>query len=196
MIIDNFDVIADNFIFDDKSFYTIHILKRVKDNPLQEKHVILIDFMCIYSRDDLYKKKERIMDKCKYFRARAYISVSRKDEEKIGLGVIKLTTEYMINKQYKAVRKVYEKVCGNPEYSVEKKWLIDVDYNSDNSNENGLIIQEYLKKNDIKHLIINTLNGYHIITDPFDKIKYQKELDISDIEIKVNNPTLLYLDIN
>jgi len=133
----------------------------------------------------------------KFHKARIYINLNRRNFEQLGLQMVKKVADCLINKEYKNVKNAFNSISGSFHVEKPKRWIIDTD---------GYTPQEIQS---IKDLIfelggtiletIPTLNGKHIITNPFNvqefSIKWTKMTEINGKcmpEIQKNNATLLY----
>ena len=179
-----------NFANDDV-FYHLQILKRKKEHPILGSNSYVVKTYYISSIEYLEFKMSEIIELCKFHQARAYINLIPRSFEKIAFHTLKKVTDCIMNKDYKSVRKAYESICGKYGHG-DKIWVIDVD---DRDFNKVLKIGETVNKiesgNSVNVLeYIPTLNGFHILTKPFDKSVFSK---IYDLDIHTNNPTILYL---
>ena len=179
-----------NFANDDV-FYHLQILKRKKEHPSLGSNSYVVKTYYISSIEYLEFKMSEIIELCKFHQARAYINLIPRSFEKIAFHTLKKVTDCIMNKDYKSVRKAYESICGKYGHG-DKIWVIDVD---DRDFNKVLKIGETVNKiesgNSVNVLeYIPTLNGFHILTKPFDKSVFSK---IYDLDIQTNNPTILYL---
>ena len=204
---DNFNLVTNLLDFEnEKSFYFIQILKRRKENPDMKQNVRVINNYYIYSKEDLEKMKPRIVEDCEKHQARAYINLNRLDTEKIALYSLKITTDYIIQGDFKAVKNVYSTACGSHHSEKNKRWVVDID-------ENALHLKydirriiaelhEEIKGNNYKILEeVPTRSGIHIITNPFNMQKFREimlakgkvDYNYVGIDVHKNSPTILYL---
>ena len=179
-----------NFANDDV-FYHLQILKRKKEHRSLGSNSYVVKTYYISSIEYLEFKMSEIIELCKFHQARAYINLTPRSFEKIAFHTLKKVTDCIMNKDYKSVRKAYESICGKYGHG-DKIWVIDVD---DRDFNKVLKIGETVNKiesgNSVNVLeYIPTLNGFHILTKPFDKSVFSK---IYDLDIHTNNPTILYL---
>lgn len=210
MTVNNFPRIATLLEFkDEKSFYFVQILKRRKENPEMKSGVRVVNNYYIYSLADLEKLKERIIEDCYKHNARAYINLNRLDTEKIALYTTKLSMEYIIQGDYRAVKNAYATACGSHHSEKNKRWTIDIDEeNLPIKAEVRSIIEELhaeIKGNDYKILAeVPTKSGVHIISNPFNLMKFRELLaerfsaddvlkSALQIDIHKNSPTILYI---
>jgi hypothetical protein len=204
---DNFNLVTNLLDFEDeKSFYFIQILKRRKENPDMKQNVRVINNYYIYSKEDLEKMKPRIVEDCEKHNARAYINLNRLDTEKIALYSLKITTDYIIQGDFKAVKNAYSTACGSHHSEKNKRWVVDID-------ENALHLKQMIrdvisdlhgeiKGNNYKILEeVPTRSGIHIITNPFNMQKFREimlakgkvDYNYVGIDVHKNSPTILYL---
>jgi len=111
-------------------------------------------------------------------------------------------TKYIVEGNYKATPQAFDSACGKHHQEPNKTFVIDCD--SDNLQyistcaQIASSCQGFEDYSDAQRFIpIPTLNGYHLITRPFNtkefRDKAQGKLDpIPDIQ--TNNPTLLYFN--
>lgn len=79
MEINNFKIISDQFIFNNKNdFYYVQLIKRKKDghNINGNNRTRLIKSYCIKSKEDLLKREDEIIKLSNLFDARAYIHMT------------------------------------------------------------------------------------------------------------------------
>jgi hypothetical protein len=204
---DNFNLVTNLLDFEnERSFYFIQILKRRKENPEMKQNVRVINNYYVYSKEDLEKIKSRIVEDCEKHNARAYINLNRLDTEKIALYTLKITTDYIIQGDYKAVKNAYSTACGSHHSEKNKRWVVDIDENALHLKASiRKVIEELhdeIKGNKYKILEeIPTRSGIHLITNPFNMQKFRElmlEMGKSDenyigIDVHKNSPTILYL---
>ncbi len=173
-------------------FYHLQILIRKKDNPEIGSNSVVVKTYYITSINYLELKMNEIISLCKLHKARAYINLNQRSFEKIAFHSLKKVTDCILNKDYKSIRKAYDSTCGK--YSTgDKIWIIDVDCKDFTK---SLILADTINKikrlehDDIILGFIPTLNGFHILTKPFDKTKLITNVSF---DIHTNNPTILYL---
>ena len=94
------------------------------------------------------------------------------------------------------MRSLFETACGQTgACDKDKSWIVDVD-TKDNMElaevMNLIVLCEPFDIQKVKD-VVPTLHGFHIISRPFNKQRfnklYEKQIDIHD-----NNPTLLYFN--
>jgi len=178
-------------------FYMLYIFKRKKDQPEGQKEnhqsVRTIKTYCIHSLEHLRSRYEEIKSICEYFEARAYIHVQRQNHKDVGLNMmVELATRLKdgaVNQ-----RNLFESVVGQLKV-YEKRWIVDLDIDKNDTytlNHHINCINEECDPVGEKVICtIPTPNGFHLITSPFNVMKYQQHM-ASPADIQKKNPTLLY----
>jgi hypothetical protein len=217
-MINNFDLLRPLLQFDKPGdCYFLQILKRRKDNPGMERDMEVIDNIFFYSVEDTEKKMTRVINTCNRENARAYLRVNRRNTEKLALMTLKKLTDYIISTDYKAAKNAYLSAAGENHSEPMKRWIVDIDRQEwmspvkdweDYKNRiinciNGLHGQA---NNDsaMRYKILTeipTLNGIHIICNPFNLKEFNKEFEWHKLihnptpapDIHKDNPTLLYI---
>ena len=207
MIVNNFEQISKLLTFESEDdFYHLQILMRKKDSPEhlreQRNNARCLKTYYIKSREHLFKKQDEIISLCNMFTARAYINLNRKSFKRASLYMLSELSDRIIYEQYDHVYRAYDTVIGQANVNVgEKRWIIDVD-----SKEMSVLGQtaEAICKcqssrtvNDEGHYdniydYIPTVNGWHIITYPFNIKQIEPFQCTHPFDIQKNNPTLLY----
>jgi hypothetical protein len=196
----NFEIIKPLLNFDDENtFYFIQILKRKKENSEMNKNARVVDNFYIYTIEDLDKLKNKIIDVCVKYNARAYINVNKLNLEKIALYIQKKIIDLIIAKQFKSIKNVYPSVCGKYTSEKTKRWIIDIDTEElkyKNDIINIINILHSLNNKKIYNIVaeIPTKTGLHLISNPFDLKKFNEEMKKLEINIDIhkNSPTILY----
>jgi hypothetical protein len=189
MKVDNFDIISRILDYQSEyDFYYLQIIKRRKDNPDLPRNEKLIRNYYL-KEGDLEKYKESIINTCELNNARAYIRLNKRNYKDLTYQMNVKLAKYLQENQYEACENLFNSVCGQYHSSSNKKWLLDLDY-KDKSSINWW--KEKLSNNFI--IEIPTLNGYHIITTPFNIEEFKKSYYYFATmpEIHKDNPTLLY----
>ena len=196
-MIDNFEIIGKLLTFESEDdYYFVQILMRSKDNPELGSNNRLIKTYSIKSIEELNKKELEIIKLCNVFNARAYIHFTKRSFNKVSLLMMKELCDRITNNQCSEINRVFNSASGN--YTGNKTFIIDIDkkvsYEEDIKYIMGIInyINSECSPIDDKKWIttLNTPNGYHIITKPFNV--HQFKMKYADIDIHKNNPTILY----
>lgn len=198
-MIDNIELIKPILNFErDHDFYMLYVLKRKKDQPESERSnhqsVRTIKSYCIKSVKHLEERYEEIKMLCEVFKARAYIHIQKQNHLDVSLDMMVSLAERVKNGQPNQAG-LFDSVVGQIK-TQEKRWVVDID-----SKDVTVLLR-------IMHIIntakpykeepkvitnIPTKNGYHLITERFDVMEFQKYFLGEDApEIQKKNPTLLY----
>ena len=208
MIIDNTEQIKKLIAgCQSNEFYMLQIIHRSKDGKTkyepEGKKISqqTIKTYYISSPEYLEYKMNEIRDLCHLFNARAYINLNKKSWKQISLKSLEILASAIAKgdtdpNMYRDVKTVMDSACGQTgACDKNKTWVVDVD-TKDTSEldviKSAINICEPLGEDKIV-AVIPTLHGYHLISKPFNKMKfhqlYDKEIDMHD-----NNPTLLYVN--
>lgn len=197
MIIDNFKIIAPWFdnLSDQGDFFFVQVIQRNKECNVNSKGNTIKDYH-FFDRETFLSKKEEIITLCKAFNARAYFWVNPRNCKEIQYEIIKEALEALelgTHKLFKCVSKAIGKKRCN---KYKSKWIMDFD------TKDWSLINKYLeivfkcRPDGIKvNTFIKTVNGIHVISDPFDLEQFKQKVAMSqldNIDIHRDNPTLLY----
>ncbi len=200
-MIDNFKQISSLLKFDNENqFYFLQIIQRKKD--FKEEDTItylgtnnnnrLIKAYYIYSLEQLERYKSEIIALCTLFKARAGISLNRRDSRVISLEMMKLLADNIKNNHFNQLSKLYNTVCGQYHQEKDKTWIIDIDTKDTNFIDEVTLAISTLEPIGLKQIaIIPSKSGYHLITRSFNSQKFSQMYP--KIEIHKNNPTNLYI---
>jgi len=200
-MINNFKKISELLQFDsDDEFYFVQIIKRKKENPELGSNNVVVHSYYISSAEQLLKLENEIALLTALHNARAYINLNRCSYERVAFQTLKNVADRIMNKDFRSVKRAYNTCCG--QFTIEnlKKWVIDVDC-PEGMFKNDVLYQHFLNEilfaiKDIepigdKHVAtIETRNGFHLITTPFNMEKFSKLYP--NVDVHKNNPTLLY----
>lgn len=190
-MIDNFNQIKELLTFNsDDEFYFCQILKRKKENPELGSNSHVVKTYYIKSIAELERERGEMICLAEYHTARVCINLNKRSFERICYHNLKSITDHIMNKDFSGVRKSYNSCCGSFATD-EKKWIIDIDEKGRLANEVLKVIDTLRPEGDKLVTILDTKNGIHLITKPFD-IQAFKVL-YPTIEIHKNNPTILYI---
>ena len=203
-MVDNFNVIKEHMMFrNERSFYFVQILKRKKENPEMKSYSRPIESFYIFSKEDLERYKQYIIDKCEKNRARAYIKMNCLDAESVMLEQIATITRAIRDNDWKAMSKTLNSACGicGKQNGNEKLYLVDLDDIQVDSNEmknmvNYIDSLQPLKFDENNNLIskvkmaIPTKHGCHLLVTGFDKQTFKQ--NYNNIDVHDDGITLLY----
>lgn len=193
-MVDNFSQISALLTFESEDdFYFCQILKRKKDNPtaegLSNSHVVKTYYLkCI---EDLNKDKGEMICLAEYHNARVCINLNKRSFERVCYHTLKSITDHIINKDFSNVKKAYNSMCGGYTSEKDKKWIVDIDIKGRSANLVLKFIDALRPEGDKLVSIIETKNGVHLITKPFDVQAFKAVYP--NIDIQKNNPTILYI---
>lgn len=195
--VDNFDMITGLLDFSlPNTMYFIQILQRRKDNPEMNKDVRVINNYYIYSPEDMVKLKNKIVEDCSKYNARAYINLNRLDTEKIGLYTQKIIVDFLINKQFAQIKNAYASACGNHHSETNKKWIVDIDTKDDDFIQSVIdyVNHLYTEAKTTNRILarIPTKNGVHLICEGFRMDHFAKQFP--GMTVNKNAPTILYIN--
>lgn len=194
---DNFEHISywfNNLKEDD--FYWIQVLKRNKDGNSTSSSKQVIKDYTIFNKTIFNECEKEIKDLCKLYNARAYIWVNPRNYKKFQLNLLKTTIDAIDSNSHSVYKLVNKAIANSRSSNYEKLFILDIDTKDiDRVDEYQEII---IKSNCIGNPewdLIETVNGYHIISHPFNLQLFDQLLAIehlSKIDIHKDNPTLLY----
>lgn len=196
--IDNFEQIKSLLKFEDNldDFYFLQIIKRRKENQDMNSNSSVVKTYYVTSVDYLEKKKDEIIMFCEKSNARACISLNKRSFKKIAFHTLKKVTEQICNNDFHSVRNAYDKACGAYSSETDKNWIIDLDGDCAKNIDRYIYIIEQCKPYGDKFFYkIETPNGLHLISKPFNVSEFQDMLKMEKLEapdIHKNNPTILY----
>jgi len=209
MKLDNSEKIKKFMSFDSKDdFYFVTLLKRKKDftNWNMNCNNIPVKNYYIKSLEDFDKKIPMIQEICEATNARAYFWLNKRSFKKCSMKLISAVATNIETENYEGNKGAWDSVCGSYSNDKNKKWIFDIDDPEriipiealiDSLNKILVEIQPIDVKNKIMD-VIPTLNGFHIITSPFDIQSFHKlykeryNAQIPSEEVKKDAPTLLY----
>jgi hypothetical protein len=205
-MIDNINIIKPLLNFEKQGdFYMLYVFKRKKDQPEGEKDnhqsVRTIKTYCIESLDHLDRRYEEVKQMCEMFKARAYIHVQKQNHFDVSLNMM-VALAQRIQDGNTNQKGLFDSVVGQIK-TQEKRWIIDVDnvsMDGFNHDPSQIEMREYINElqkeagREPHMTFIKTRSGFHIITQPFNVMKFKEKYP--DVDIQKKNPTLLYYPDN
>lgn len=207
-MVDNFELIKPLFYFNEANnmFFHLQILRRGEDHPELPAANKLIQSWLVRSRDQLDSLKDEIVFLCEHYKARAYINVAGKDFYKLNTLILKKLADNIHTNNVVNPWHIYNSACGELQ-SCAKRWVVDLDtFNLDVKMEvlkaiDEIFLESYPGRKWVmrdlgrRHVYlyaeIPTMNGYHLITEPFNLQKFKEKFP--EIDVHKNNPTVLYV---
>lgn len=192
-MIDNFKQIKELLQFDSEDdFYHAVVLQRKKENDHVGSNSHVVKTYYIRSLDDLDYYQPEMINLANFHNARVCINLNRRSFEKVAFQTLRKITDIIMNKDYKSVRKAYNSVCGGHSNEKEKRWIIDVDEKNLEKIDTMLqYLQDVEPVGNKEIAIIETKNGYHVITKPFNL--QQAGGIVYGLDIQKDNPSILYI---
>ena len=208
--IDNLNLLTPLLNFESPDdFYYLQILQRKKENPQLGSNSRVIKNYYIKSVDHLEKRYDEIKELCRLFNARASLRLNKRSFEKVAFKALLNISNTMMSRDYDFIGKAYDRACGQSSNEKrEKKWIIDIDsdelpWKMDICN----FIERCEPITGSKKVLceIPSKTGVHIITKPFNRFQFSKEINeyissryqISgfdlNLDIHKDNPTNLYI---
>jgi len=201
-MIDNINIIKPLLNFEKQGdFYMLYVFKRKKDQPEGERDnhqsVRTIKTYCIESLDHLDRRYEEVKQMCEMFKARAYIHVQKQNHFDVSLNMM-VALAQRIQDGNTNQKGLFDSVVGQIK-TQEKRWIIDVDnvsMDGFNHDPSQIEMREYIKElqkeagREPHMTFIKTRSGFHIITQPFNVMKFKERYP--EVDIQKKNPTLLY----
>ena len=202
-MIDNIKIIKTLLNFEKEGdFYMLYVFKRKKDQPEGERDnhqsVRTIKTYCVDSIEYLDKRYDEIKQLCEIFNARAYIHVQKQNHSDVSLDMMVSLAERIKN-GVKNQKGLFDSVVGQIKTN-EKRWVIDIDKVSiDGFSHDKYYIEmrEFINELQVEAgkeqgmTFIKTRSGFHIITQPFNVMKFKERYP--DVDIQKKNPTVLYV---
>ena len=202
-MIDNLEHIKSLLNFENEGdFYMLYVFKRKKDQPEGERDnhqsVRTIKTYCVSSIEYLEKRYDEIKQLCEMFKARAYIHVQKQNHKDVSLNMMVALAQRIQDGNLKQ-QHLFDSVVGQIK-TQEKRWIIDIDNVSIDSFAHAQYytsMREYINElqeeagKDKSMVFVKTKSGFHIITQPFNTMKFKERYP--DVDIQKKNPTLLYL---
>lgn len=193
-MINNLDIIKPLLNFSEKGdFYMLYVFKRKKDQPEGERDnhqsVRTIKTYCIESIEHLDRRWAEIIQLCEMFNARAYIHVQKQNHFDVSLTMM-ATLAQRIQNGANNQKGLFDSVVGQIK-TQEKRWIVDIDTKDKKFlREVTMFLMEIQPVGDKIEKVIPTKNGFHLITQKFNVIEFQKKY--AEVDIQRKNPTLLY----
>ena len=196
MKIDNFELIKPLFYFNEANnmFFFLQIVRRAKDHKGEEKKTKekAIKTYIVTSREYLDSIKDEVILLCEHYGARAYINITGKDFDKVQKELLCTLAGYNVNNTIVNPQRLFNRIIGRLK-SRCPRYLIDIDDipSQEKPVYDWLAKYFYDKKYYYRLATIPTVQGEHIIVEPFDVDSFNK--DFPNIDVHKNSMgTLLY----
>ena len=198
MIIDNFTCIYNWLRYlNEGDFYWIQIYCRKKDgNNVSDK--IVIKNYIIFSINELKKYESEIKMLCANNNARAYIWLNPRIYRLFQINLLKHTAASIENNNYSVYRLVDKAIVDSKSPNYEKVWILDIDSTSrELIDKYEDIICKCNCKGNNEYDLLETVNGYHLLSHRFNITKFSNLIKVNHlpiVDIHKDNPTLLYYE--
>lgn len=199
-MINNFERIKSLLQFDNEDyFYYCQIIKRKKENEGLGSNNFVAKSYYISSLEELERNKDEMICLAEHHKARVCINLNRRSFEKIAFNTLLKVTNQLMNKDFKSIKKAYSSVCGLHSVEKNKIWIIDVDTKEKRKVVEiehfiNLLHKKLVTKEEYHVIdILETVNGYHIISNPFNMQDFSSEYPT--IDVHKDNPTILYANL-
>lgn len=193
-MVDNFELIKSMFYFNEANnmFFHCQIVQRAKDHKPNKVKEGAINTYLIRSREHLDRLKDEIILLCEHYKARAYINVAAKDFDAVNKAMLAMLANTVCLKSISAMNpaRILNRCIGEVK-SRAPKWIVDID---DMSLKEPILewLDNYFNVNDeYLYSTIPTVQGCHLITLPFDSLKFSEAFPNVDVH-KNSMGTLLY----
>lgn len=198
-MVNNFHLLRNLLDFGNEGdFYFLQILQRKKDNPEIDRNMNVINNYFFYNMEDYDKKQDRIIQECNAHNARAYLRVNIRNTKKVGMAMLKKVTDLIVSEDYKALKNAYMSAAGEVHSEKYPLWIVDIDtkdwdyYNNVKQYVDYLLIKHVtIGKAYCRRMTVPTLNGHHIITNPFRMDLFKEQFP--DVDVHKDNPTIAYI---
>lgn len=194
-MMNNLEQIKSLLKFENKNeFYFVQVIQRSKENTSLGKNNNLVKAYYVYSLEYLDKKFPEMCKLAEVFNTRVYIHLNRRNAYNIALELMEDLAHNIRGNHLQILSKSYSSVCGKHHSEKDKTWIVDVDDDKNNINYQVEIMNfiDALQPEGSKIIDrIQTKNGYHLITRPFNSEKFNEKYP--NIDIHKNNPTILFI---
>ena len=201
MTVDNWKAIREqsSYVPGDE-YYLLEILQRKKDFPPEEQgdvkdHMVLATYF-VDSLEKFDRIEEEVKMLCRLHNARAYWNPSRKSKKRTAFILMKECMDMMENNDYSKIESKLTSAAGQAGgIKDQRKFLLDVDTKDEETLDMVKSLIESVNPL-CSFYIIPSVNGWHIISEPFDVQKWN-DLGgkfLKNVEIKHNSPTVIYYE--
>ena len=173
-MIDNLAEIVPLLKFEEGTFYYLQVLQRKKDNPEMSWQTKQRYFKFIRSLEELEAYTKEAREISDFWNARTYISLTPRSFEKLSLEALVELSTRIKNKDYNNNFRIFEKLALLPECTKKEGKLWMIDYDSKLPGLIELLVETYRIKYKTR---LTTVNGYHIIVEPFNLQTLGQPLD-------------------
>lgn len=176
------------------TFYHLQIIKRKKEHPELGSNSVVIKTYYVSSLAYLAGIMSEVICLCDFHNARACINLNRRSFEQVAFQTLRKVADQIMNRDFKSARNAYNSVCGTYSAEPDKKWIVDID-TKDSIIAAGILmtIDDCDPVGYKLYTTLNTKNGIHLITKPFNIAQFKAANWYVDIHR--DNPTILYCPV-
>lgn len=178
-------------------FYFLQVFQRRKDMTNgSKKNTIIIKDYYIHSMEYFEKKYPEIKALCEFYGARAGLRLNKRSFQKCTFRTMLNITAQIMQEDFHSTKQAFSKAAGQCHNDPVKKWIVDLDVKDLTLVRvvSDFINNECRPENENKVITqLETKNGIHLITTPFDKAQFSKAFQI---DIQPDNPINLYIPDN
>jgi hypothetical protein len=197
-------ILRDNFVIIDEllkrigyvpgEYFSVQIIRRGKDHPDLPSANRTFGSYYLEEPDDLEKYREEIIHFTEAFGCRAYIYPCRRSYQKAMLATIKEMSRRLLEGDCKKPWKIFDSASISVKSSV-KLWIMDLDEPEHLEHIEDIKANiETIEPYEPVFAQVPTRTGMHLITRPFNILKFSEKWPDIDIK-KTTSPTLLYCNI-
>ena len=207
-MVDNFDRLREFMKFDKQGdFYFLELIQRKKDgcnvrSCSNNFHRLVKDFY-ITSVEKYDSIKDEVISLCNATNARAYLRLNKRNYKDVCMAFAeRVLNKIRTNQEFKNPQREIACVIGEfHSAGNDKTWVVDCDDTTLSEERVGKVLSKISQCEPIGiekvAALIPTKSGVHIISKPFNMDKFNEKVDDlrnegGEIEIKKDNPTLLY----
>lgn len=200
--VDNWVQIAKLLKFEETTdFYMLQIIKRRKENPELQGNCKALRTIYITSVDQFMDLEATLKAQAMQENARIYINLNVKSMKKaMGATLAEMAKRFTADDYHKPYR-IFDACAGKLGAVRNPTWVIDIDWAdalpSSSDDERQAFLATLMMKINSYHPvedkcvdIIPTVNGFHLITAPFNPQELSEEYPF--LIVHKNNPTLLF----
>lgn len=189
-MIDNFKPIRELLYFrSEDDFYHLSLIQRKKDCSWLGSNSRVVKEYFINSLEYFDKIESEVKAICEATNSRASIRLNRRSYRKTAFAAMQVLSDKIMNLSYETVKSTYSTACGRSHNETKKVWIVDIDEKDEYVVERIAEIIGEIKGSPII-TVLPTLNGFHILTNPFNTKIFATK--VKDIDLHKDNPTLLY----
>lgn len=202
MTINNISLIKPFLTFEsDDDYYLLQVIKRRKENPNMETGERVLRTVYVTSLEKLDKMWNDLTTLATQNNARVYINLNVKSMKKTSMLAMKELAGRVMDDNFKGAYHIFDSAAGQCGATRDKKWIVDLD---EKDVEIDFETYEVLIMRTINRCMpegkkileaIPTLNGVHLITNPFNIKEFKEKVEEYGFhcpDLHKNNPTLLY----